>query len=259
MGHVRIGRLPKTILWQNVVGLIDDSPDDIPAVASGTVAAAEVRLRQLANDPSLVYCFWLLTRLTSASREDNFAQALERVGLPIPSTDSALAYISEINDQVRADLTPYTLSGPFGEIASLALRRALSETIGLHGRSLFGSSLEDVQRAFRAHSTPTRFGELARSFFGDFIARTLRYFVEREVSNLVGTTHVMRTVNDSRQFTMALDSYARDSARIVEEFAAGWYSKHNWETGGAISQEEAQGFVAVALRKLRTELKSAAQ
>ena len=33
MGHVRLGRLPKTIRWQGVVALIDEAPNDIPAVA----------------------------------------------------------------------------------------------------------------------------------------------------------------------------------------------------------------------------------
>lgn len=259
MGHVRLGRLPRTILWQNVVGLIDDSPDNIPAVAAGTISATDARLRSLPTDPSLVYCYWLLTRITSASRDDVFDAALARLGLPVPASESALAYISQLSDVVREDLAPYTLSGPFGEIASLAQRRALSETIGAHGRSIFGSSVEDIQHAFRAHSTPTQFGELTRRFFGDYIARTLRYFVERDVSNLVGDGHALRTIEESRQFTSSLDRYARESTGIIEEFASDWYSKHNWEASGAISQEEVQVFIAVALRKLRSELKLAAQ
>ncbi len=39
----------------------------------------------------------------------------------------------------------------------------------------------------------------------------------------------------------------------MEDFASGWYSKRNWESQGQISPEEARGFVAVALRKLRME------
>jgi hypothetical protein len=44
----------------------------------------------------------------------------------------------------------------------------------------------------------------------------------------------------------------------METFAADWYSKHNWEAKGEISVVEAQGFVAVALRKLRSEFKMGA-
>ena len=254
MGHVRLGRLPRTLRWQGVVRLLDQSPDDVPAVAHATVAAAEARLRELARDPSLGYCFWLLTRLAAASRETDFAAATAALRLVPPETDSALAFIARVNEQVRAELRQFPESGPFSELASLALRRALSETVGQQGRSLFGSSLEDVQLAFRRHSTDARFGDLARRFFGDFLARTLRFFIDKELSNTVGAGHGLAGVAASQEFTAALDTYARQSARIVEQFAAGWYGKHNWESGDAISREEAQGFVAVALRKLRMEL-----
>jgi hypothetical protein len=56
------------------------------------------------------------------------------------------------------------------------------------------------------------------------------------------------------RFSEALDIYARQSARIIEEFASDWFSKHHWEARGEISRDEAQAFVAVALRKLHIEL-----
>ncbi len=255
MGHVRLGRLPKTLRWQIVVSMLDDSPQDVPSLARATVAAAESRLAELSGDPALSHCFWLLTRITAASRQDDFSQALASLGLPAPSDGLALSYIAQLSDQTRNELSPDIESGPFGELASLALRRALSETVGVRGRSLFGSSIEDLQEAFRAHSSPGRFGELARRFFGDYFARTLSYFLEHELSNQVGAGHQLRTIDDSQEFVKALDVYTRESSRIVEEFAAGWYSKHNWETGGAISLAETRGFIAVALRKLRMELR----
>ncbi len=254
MGHLRLGRLPRTMHWQGVVGLLDDSPDDIPAVARATVTAAEARMRELSRDPSLTYCFWILTRVMVASRESDFRSALQGLSIKPASSDSALAFVTELSEQVRNELTAYPQSGPFGELASLALRRALSETAGVHGRSLFGSSLEDVHHAFRSHSSPDRFGDVARRFFGDFLARTLQFFVDKELSNHVGSGGQLRGIEASREFSAALDVYTRQSARIVEEFASGWYGKHNWESQGAISREEAQGFVAVALRKLRMEL-----
>ena len=242
VGHIRLGRLPKTLRWQAVIGLLESVPDDVPAIARATVVAADTRLRELARDPSLVHCFWLLTRLAAASREPDFAAALGALGLT-PSGETALAFVAHVSDRVRGDLARYPESGPFSELASLALRRALSETIGQHGRSLFGSSLEDVQHAFRSHSTPARFGDLAQ-----------RFFIDRELSNHVGADHALSGIDASRTFTTELDVYTRQSARIMEEFAASWYSKHNWETHGQISREEAQGFVAIALRKLRMEL-----
>ena len=227
MGHTRIGRLPKTHRWQGVVGLLDQSPDDVAAVAGATVWAAQTRLGRLAGDPSLTHCFWVLTRLASASRESDFEVALERIGLATSDSGSALAFISLVSDRVRIELATHPESEHFSELASLALRRALSETVGLQGRTLFGSSVEDLQRAFREHSTPKEFGELARRYFGDFLARTLRSFVERELSNNVGNGHGLTGIDDSREFTSALDLYSRQSAKIVEQFASDWYPQRD--------------------------------
>ena len=223
-------------------------------MAQATIKAAETRLRELARDPSLTYCFWLLTRIAWSSREPDFTRALAELGLQPTDNGLALSFISQVSDHVRSELARYPESGPFSELASLALRRALSETVGQEGRSLFGSSLEDLQQAFRAYSTPRTSGTLARRFFGDFFARTLRFFVEKELANSVGSGHGLTSVEQSQEFTAALDLYTRQSAYIMEEFASGWYGKHNWEAKGQISPEEAQGFVAVALRKLRMEL-----
>jgi hypothetical protein len=254
MGHIRLGRLPKTLRWRGVVALLDESPVDVSAVARATALAAEERLRELAHDPALTRCFWVLTRLTWASRSANFTAELANIGLPPPRSDSALAFIAQVTQQVRDDTARGTQSGLFAELAILAMRRALTDTIGQEGRSLFGSSLEDLHRAVRHYSIPARFGILAKYFFGDFFARTLRMFVERELSNNVGAGHALAGIDASREFAGALDTYARQSARIMEPFAEGWYGKHNWESRGAISPDEAQGFVAVALRKLRQEI-----
>jgi hypothetical protein len=253
MGHVRLGRLPKTRRWREVVDLLATSPMDTPAVAQATVEAAEGRLRELANDPSLVHCFWLLTRITWAARSSNFASSLADFGLE--SSPSAIGFIAQLADVARSHARHHPESGPFSELSSLALRRALTETVGQSSKPLFESSVDDVRDALRPYSNSTQFGALAKRFFGDLLARTLRFFVDREVANNVGGGRPLATLDDSRRFSDALDLYARQSATIMERFGEEWYSKHNWESHGEISQEEAQGFVAHALRKLRSELK----
>jgi hypothetical protein len=254
MGHIHLGRLPKTLRWRGVVRLLDEAPDDVPSVARATVAASTGRLRALGGDPSVGFCFWLLTRISSASRSADFRADLADLGLSVRDSPSTLSFIAQVTDRTGSELARHPESGPFAELASLALRRALSETVGQEGRSLFDTSIQDLQSAFRRHSTPEAFGLMARRFFGDFLSRTLRFFVERELSNHVGPGHALANVRDSHEFASALDLYCRQSARILERFAPEWYSKHHWEARGRISREEAQGFVAVALRKLRSEL-----
>lgn len=253
MGHIVVASLPKSQRWRAVVALLGAPRLDAPAVAGATALAAERRLRQLSRDPSLAYCFWLLTRLASAARGPDFLGEIAHLGIPARRDDTALQFAARVGDRTRVELGRHPESGPFAEMAALALRRALAETVGTEGRSLFGSSLEDLETAFGRHSSDRQFGDLAGRFFGDFMARTLRFYVDREIPQVVGGGG-LPTIGASRDFAAALDLHARQTARAVEAFAVGWYSKKNWETLGAIGREDAQGFVAHALQKLRSSL-----
>ncbi|MDP9357090.1 MAG: hypothetical protein M3R02_17750 [Chloroflexota bacterium] len=254
VGHVHVIQLPRTPAWRVVIDLLGTSAGDAPTVASATATAAADRLDALRDDPSLTYCFWLLTRLASAARGPDFVDDLAVLGLSARPAASVVGFVSQVTDRVRDEIGRHPESGPFGELASLALRRALLETVGTEGRSLFGSSLEDLERAFRQHATPVQFGHLARGFFGDFLARTLRFYVEKELSNRVGASPALVTTADSRAFADELDRYGREAAGIMEGFAVDWFDLHHWRADGWIGREEAQGFVAHALDKLRGEL-----
>jgi hypothetical protein len=258
MGHNRLGRLPRTRRWREVVDLLDAPSISVDAVASAVVEAADRRFREIANEPALNYAFWILTRVTWAARSDSFLRDLAWLGVRESPDASALGLISGAVQHVRSELSRFPDQNDFTEIATLAVSRALTETVGREGPDLFSSTADDARRAFRAYSTAARFGELARIFFADVMARSLRAFVDREVSNHTHPGKAIKTTGDGAAFLEALDLHARQGARIVEEFTGGWYSLHNWETSGDISLDESSRFVAQAMRKLRAELKQGA-
>jgi len=60
MGHIRLGRLPRTRKWQAVVALLGgDAP--LADIAAASAAAAQSGLRFAHADPALAHSFWLLT------------------------------------------------------------------------------------------------------------------------------------------------------------------------------------------------------
>src|SRR4029079_18240282 len=122
MGHVRLGFLPKTRRWRAVVELVATSPDDIGALADATAQAAELRLRQLRNDASFAYCFWLLTRIAWASRGEDFEGALAELGLEVRDEESVVSFISDVSRRAGAVIYAHPESGPFSELASLSMR-----------------------------------------------------------------------------------------------------------------------------------------
>jgi hypothetical protein len=258
MGHIRVGRLPRTQRWDQVVAVLAAADVDAQIVASTTAWAADRRLSRLRNDPSLAYCVWLLARIAGAARRSDFAEAVGALGIAVRPGETAVGFVAKVGARAREETERHPESGPFGELAALALRRALTETVGTEGGSLFGASVEDLEQAVRRHTTPGHFGELAARFFGDFMARTLRFYVDKELAFHVGPGHALASIDDSADFVADLDRFARQSARIVEGYAADWYSKHDWESGGAIGRDEAERFLPLAVRKLRRELKEPA-
>lgn len=254
MGHIRLGQIPKSATWSQVVALLSVSGPSAAAVAVATEHAARARLDALHDDPSLVYCFWLLSRLASAARRPEFEAALRQLGLDARGSDSIFGFVSQLSDRVRDETSSYTQSGPFGDLAADALTRALAETVGSEGRSFFGSSVDDLEWAMRRHATKKRFAEVAQRFFGDFLARTLRFYVDKELPRHVGRDGFASSA-DSAAFMHDLDRFARESAVIMETFAGDWFSKHDHESGGAIGRDEAQRFVAHALEKIRDEIR----
>ena len=253
MGHVHLGQLANSANWERLVGLLGTPGWDSAAVATATGAGARARITGLKRDPSLGYCFWLLTRLASAARRPDFTDAVGLLGIDVAGSDSVLGFVSLVGDQVRDEVRRHPESGPFGDLAADALTRALTETVGTEGRSLFGSSVDDLERALRKHSTPDRFAVVAQRFFGDLVARTLRFYVGKELPKHVGTGAVA-DIDESARFVEDLDVYARQVAVIVEDYAAQWFSKWDHKTDGAIDRHQAQAFVSLAVTKLRDEL-----
>lgn len=254
MGHIQLGQMPRSAQWRRVVDLLSLPGADPSAVAFATERAAGKRLDSLHDDPSLGYCFWLLSRLASASRGPDFTATLRQLGLDARGSDSVFGFVSQVSDRVRDETSRFTQSGPFGDLAADALTRALAETLGTEGKSLFGSSVDDLERAIRKHATERRFAAIARRFFGDFLARTLRFYVDKELPLHVGRDG-FATSGESAAFMRDLDRFARESAGVMETFAGEWWSKHHYESRGAIAHDEAQRFVAHALDKLREEIR----
>src|SRR5215469_16132475 len=62
MGHIRLGTLPKTQKWNQVVNLIA-SGGDVERIAAASADAAEHGLERAAHDEGLAHAFWLLTQI----------------------------------------------------------------------------------------------------------------------------------------------------------------------------------------------------
>ena len=252
MGHIRMGTLPDTQRWRNVVGLIADD-GSVAQVADATMDAAERGLQLAYDDPGLCQVVWLLSKIALAARQDDFAAALNDVGVRTPSEPGVFEIVAGFSDAVDEHLRQSGGRSDIAEIAQLAATECLTKKIGEQSASLFGTTAVEVKQAVYDFSTKKGFSSLAYDFFSRFTTRFLTYHLGRELSNHVGPNGRFADPSEHTQFVSSLETHCREAALIVREFSGGWYSKANFEDG--ISRTKARNFTNYALTKLRKELK----
>jgi hypothetical protein len=80
MGHVRLGILPKTLTWKNVIELIANEAD-VDEIAAATFEAADAAFATIQNDKGFLETVELMKELAVAAKSDNPLEHLKAVGL----------------------------------------------------------------------------------------------------------------------------------------------------------------------------------
>jgi hypothetical protein len=252
MGHKRLGTLPRTKRWQQVVASLDGGAS-VARVAAASSDAAEGALYRAADDPALIRAFWLLTQLPLAAREADFPERLSELGLTVGSSPQLFEIIGAFSEAVDAHTRAVNERSDLGEMAQLAAAESLSAIVGRSLPGLFGTTAEEVKQAIGRLATGKQFSDLARDFFARLTRRHLQYYLSRELSNHVGRGNRFESIAEHSEFNADLDQHCREAVRIVKEFSGNWYGKTNYE--GGITPEKAAAFVSVALKKIRSELR----
>jgi hypothetical protein len=251
MGHIRLGTLPRTRKWIQVLDLIGAGAGT-QEVAAATMEASQRGLVKAAKDHGLVHTVWLLTQILLAARGENFVAGLRRLGLEVSNSPSLLEVVGAFTGAVHAHLRRSGGRTDLGEMAQMAAAETLTALGTPRTASLFGTTSADVQQAFKSLSTTKQFGTLAREFFTRLSKKYLTYFLSRELSNYVSGHGRFTNIDKHAEFNEARDLHCRQASRVIEEFSGGWFSKTNYEDG--ISPEKAAAFIHVALKPVLFDL-----
>jgi hypothetical protein len=252
MGHKRLGTLPRTKAWQQVVASFDRG-ESVARIAAASSYAAEGALSRASKDPALIRAFWLLAQLPLAARDPDFNMRLRELGLEVGSSPQLLEIIGAFSDAIDAHTRAVGERSDLGEMAQLAAAESLFAIVGRSLPGLFGPTAEEVQQAFGRLATSKQFSDLARDFFARLTRRHLTYYLSREFSNHVGPDNRLASIAEHSAFNADFDQHCRETARIVKEFAGDWFGKSNYE--GGITPEKAQAFLIVSLKKISRELR----
>jgi len=262
VGHTRLGAVPKTRKWTEIVEQVAGSPvegggvavslSDIDWIAARTLDATQSGLEKASKDPGVRYTFYLLTQIALASRSPAWKDLLGKLGIRLTEDSTVFEFTAEVHDAVDRYLND-TLAGTsdVGEMAQQAAGEAIASLAGTRTPNLFGTMGVEVQDTIRSLSTKKGFGELGQRFFGRFVARFLNFYLSRVTAATLGSPRLQQ-LGDVARFNDALKVHCDQSARIVRDFCGEWYSKTEYQEG--IDADNSSRFLAVALQKLRNEL-----
>lgn len=259
MGHSRLGRLPATRRWKDVVRLLMGDAG-VDQVALATAKASDRAFTHVQKDEGFKEAVHILTQLAVAATKDDPAAYLTTQGLRMPNTVSLAEVAASLAEAVDARLAATGRRSDFGEISERALVSAVS--IYLQGKlqpSLFGSTEEDVRGALRGLRQKKEFGSLSRVFFAQLTNQCLSYFLSKTLSDHVGAGRRFPTTSQMEKFEDAVLSHCYGASLIVESFSADWVSKTKFEGDGDISRTKAEGFGWFAMEKMRKELAARAR
>jgi hypothetical protein len=240
LGHIRLGRLPRTRNWNAVVALLQAGAP-VDEVASAASDAAKGALSMAAKDPLFLAVVELLAQLPQEARGPGYHAAMEARG--IADLTSVPGLLAGLADWIDSESLRTAARSDIGEIAQSAFLAAMSDELGRSLPSLFDPTPADIRRALGRLSSGDHFASLARGFFAGVVQRTLNYYLSRELSNHVGGGGRFATDAERVAFDRALAQHAHEAARIVEAYAGGWYGKTLWQ-GGGLTTEKTRAFTS---------------
>jgi hypothetical protein len=251
MGHTRLGSLPDTAPWREVVGLLAEGAE-AAQVAAATSEAALLGINLAKGDRGLVDNVLILIRLVQAARADDFAQALDHVGMPVAGPPGFFSLISTFSEAVDHRLKIRGGRTDLSEMAQLAAIETLASKVRGRAGNLFATTPDEIKKAAKGFSTPRGFGELAHEFFSRFTQRFLTYHLGRELSQHVGGNGRFSNPAEHTAFVERLAVHCGEASAIMRDFAGDWFAKNCRD--GEIQEAAIAGFVNHSLTKIHDEL-----
>lgn len=251
MGHLRLGRLPRSRPWKAVIHLLG-SGAGVPELAAATALAAENELRAARGDPALAHAIYILAQLPLIARSGRFAENLLALGFDASAGESLISLAGGVSRALDRNAGP-AMGSDFGVLVRQAASETIAAVVGRNTPSLFGDGAEQTSHILAGFANRTGFASLAREFFARLTQKTLEHYLSRELPKHVGPRGRFVSIDSQMEFREALERHCRETALIVRDFAGGWFSKALYEE--RLTPRAAGAFGDYALKKLRDELR----
>lgn len=252
MGHIRVGELPRSGYWKQVINKLGITSDPA-AIAAITAKAAHEGLELAKRDSGIANIIHLFMGTLLAAKKKHFAQELRRYGMDLKGDASLLDVIGEFDKVADERLGKIQHRSDLAEMARHSAIDTLTEICLLETKSLFGNNIKQTQSFLKKHATSKQFAISGRRFFGKFLYRFLDYHLSRELANHVGVNKNYQTLRECREFKFALERHCVETALIIKDFSGAWPQLKEFR-GGLTAEKVRREFVPVAFKKIQSEL-----
>lgn len=254
MGHIRLGTLPTSKKWREVVELLTGN-SSLEEIAAASSRAAEFDLKRTSDDPVFQFVAKMLVELPLMARMPVSDAARSELikSIDVTSPDSISALLSSVNEAIDQFTFENGRSSDIGLIAQSALIESLSSKLRDSLPSLFEPQPAEIRSAPGKFAGGQMFGDLARDFFARLTYKSLDYYLSRELANHTGHGARFASDADRVKFEQALFQHSYETSRIVKEYAGGWYGKTIWRDQN-LSDTTIKKFTDYSLKKMRSEL-----
>lgn len=251
MGHERVGALPRTREWRNIVegiGGVTGASEALPSIATATLLQVRQRYDRIAADPGFQAAFCFILGLATHAEASEIEGAYPQIDLE--SDPSPFRLTTEL----RAWVDAQAASLEYAELGKRAAADVIAFWTADRSRQKdFFSSERGASEVWAEARNAGAFSKLCMVFFGKFTERYLRYFLDREASaQLPDLVARERFASGLAKHIEVLAQHSFEATRITQSFAAGWYNNNARDARPA--KDTVYGFLNFAMAKLRQEL-----
>ncbi len=258
MGHERIGLLPRTQHWCKIVEQIANYEYDnsnISTIMNNTLKNVSKQFREMSSDKGLFATYKFLVVIAAIQKNSSDPSLdLSQLNININNNSTALSSSRELYKWLLS--TSFSGSLEYTEIARQAATDAITKFFRDNADDnlvLFDGEYSQIN-IWKKVGTGAGFCEISRCFFAKYTERYIKYFLEREASN------VIKTISDREVFSRHIENHieiiskhAFDTSKITQSFAAGWFNKYS--NNQIPSDLAIRYLIKRSLEKIREELR----
>lgn len=252
MGHIRLGELPRTGYWRDVINTLDLT-NDPATIASKTLKAAHKGIDFAKHDIGVANVIYLFMKTVWASKAKYFDKALQAIGIHVSQQAGLVDIVGEFDRTTDKILRRSPHRSDLAEMARYSAVDTLNEICLQQTADLFGADIINTQQSLKPYTQAKKFGQIGKRFFGKFLYRFLDYHLSRELADHIGAGKQYRTLQDCGKFKAAMEKHCNEIALIIRDFSGGWPSVTEFR-GGINAENVRTRFVPTAFNKIWSEL-----